>query len=72
MNSLNDYIFYELMYANKADNISVCLARTHDNQFPFISYLELWPMDDDMYEGMSRDLAWHQSYRYNYGYLCIT
>ncbi|WJZ88800.1 hypothetical protein VitviT2T_008069 [Vitis vinifera] len=63
VNSLNDYIYYELMYANKADNISVCLARTHDNQFPFISSLELWPMDDDMYEGMSRDLAWHQSYR---------
>ncbi|RVW57063.1 putative LRR receptor-like serine/threonine-protein kinase [Vitis vinifera] len=63
MVSISSYNSLGRLNTLRADNISVCLARTHDNQFPFISSLELWPMDDDMYEGMSRDLAWHQSYR---------
>eukprot|EP00261_Vitis_vinifera_P035001 XP_019076244.1 PREDICTED: probable LRR receptor-like serine/threonine-protein kinase At1g05700 [Vitis vinifera] len=65
--SLTDPSYYELVYANKGENISVCLARTYRDQFPFISSLELWPLPDNMYAGMSRDSAWLQSYRYNYG-----
>ena len=65
--SLTDITDFELVYANRGDNISVCLARTFHDQFPFISSLELWPLPDSMYAGMSRDLAWLKSYRYNYG-----
>lgn len=59
--------FHELIYMPKGENISVCLARTQDKQFPFISILEIWPLDDNMYEGMNGDLAWLRSYGYNYG-----
>ncbi|XP_056165596.1 probable LRR receptor-like serine/threonine-protein kinase At1g05700 [Syzygium oleosum] len=59
--------FHELIYMPKGENISVCLARTQDKQFPFISILEIWPLDDNMYEGMSGDVAWLRSYGYNYG-----
>lgn len=61
------FSFYELVFASRGDNVSVCLARTFHGQFPFISSLELWPLPDDMYAGMTSDKAWFLSYRYNYG-----
>ncbi|KAA8543922.1 hypothetical protein F0562_021901 [Nyssa sinensis] len=67
VSSLTDALYYEVIYPSKGDNISVCLARTWDNQFPFISSLEAWPLPDTMYREMNRDLAWLNSYRYNYG-----
>ncbi|KAK3024461.1 hypothetical protein RJ639_043182, partial [Escallonia herrerae] len=65
--SLTKIEFYEVIYTSRGDNVSVCLARTKANQFPFISSLEAWPIPDTMYTQMSRSLAWLNSYRYNYG-----
>ncbi|XWS28895.1 hypothetical protein CRYUN_Cryun25bG0111100 [Craigia yunnanensis] len=54
-------------YATKGESISICLVRTQDQQFPFISRLESLPLPADMYAQMRRDMAWFNSYRYNYG-----
>lgn len=59
--------YYEIIYRCQKANMSVCLARTHDGQFPFISSLEAWRIPSTMYTGMSQDLAWINTYRYNYG-----
>ncbi|MBA0795127.1 hypothetical protein Gohar_006028, partial [Gossypium harknessii] len=61
------FTYYEMIYATKGDSISICLARTRDQEFPFISRLESLPLPDDMYPQMRRDMAWFISYRYNYG-----
>ncbi|KAJ9178221.1 hypothetical protein P3X46_010121 [Hevea brasiliensis] len=65
--SLTDTTFHEVVYTSKGNNISVCLARTQDNQFPFISMLKVWAMPDDAYDIMTKDKAWVKAYRYNYG-----
>ncbi|KAK3010792.1 hypothetical protein RJ639_012606 [Escallonia herrerae] len=65
--SLTKIEFYEVIYTSRGDNVSVCFARTKANQFPFISSLEAWPIPDKMYTQMGRNLAWLNSYRYNYG-----
>ncbi|KAF8397573.1 hypothetical protein HHK36_016493 [Tetracentron sinense] len=48
------------------DNISVCVTRTRDNEFPFISSLETWPLPKGMYAGMDTKFAWLKSYRFHY------
>ncbi|KAF8039883.1 hypothetical protein BT93_B2180 [Corymbia citriodora subsp. variegata] len=65
--SATQFQIHELVYTPKRDSVSVCLARTQDKQFPFISTLEIWPLDDNKYEGMNGDRAWLTSYRCNYG-----
>lgn len=68
VSSSTEILHYEIIYISMGDTISVCLARTMVNQFPFISSLEAWPiLDDNAYIHMNRDLAWLNSYRYNYG-----
>ncbi|XP_041995604.1 probable LRR receptor-like serine/threonine-protein kinase At4g29180 [Salvia splendens] len=47
--------------------ISVCLATTNKDEIPFISSLEAWPIYYTMYTGLSRDMAWLSTYRYDYG-----
>ncbi|OWM89336.1 probable LRR receptor-like serine/threonine-protein kinase MEE39 [Punica granatum] len=60
--------YQEVIHTSQgSNNVSVCLVRTEDKQFPFISTLEIWPLAENMYYGMKRDLAWIKSYRYNYG-----
>lgn len=59
--------YYELVYTSRGENVSVCLARTFVDQYPFISTLELWPMPDGMYAGMRTDVAWQSAFRYMYG-----
>ncbi|KAK6246992.1 hypothetical protein QUC31_018557 [Theobroma cacao] len=51
----------------KGDTTSICLARTHDKQFPFITLLKSWPVPDKIYAQMTTDRAWFNGYRYNYG-----
>ncbi|XP_030471922.1 uncharacterized protein At1g24485-like [Syzygium oleosum] len=70
--SNTDPQIYELIYTSGADDIKVCLIRTSDAQFPFINALELWPLDDNMYDGMTRDMAWLSNYRYDYGAVADT
>ncbi|WRX32722.1 Malectin-like domain - like 10 [Theobroma cacao] len=65
--TMTSFTYYEMIYATKGDSISICLARTQDQQFPFISRLESLPLPADMYPQMRRDMAWFNSYRYNYG-----
>ncbi|OWM89335.1 uncharacterized protein At1g24485-like [Punica granatum] len=60
--------YQEVIHTSQgSNNVSICLVRTEDKQFPFISTLEIWPLAENMYYGMKRDLAWIKSYRYNYG-----
>ncbi|KAL4312947.1 hypothetical protein GQ457_01G038900 [Hibiscus cannabinus] len=65
--NMNNFTYYEMIYATRGDSISICLARTQDQQFPFISRLESIPLPDEMYPQMRRDMAWFNSYRYDYG-----
>ncbi|KAL2487821.1 Leucine-rich repeat transmembrane protein kinase protein [Forsythia ovata] len=68
VSSSTEILHYEIIYTTTGDTISVCLARTQANQFPFISSLEAWPIfDNNVYIHMNRDLAWLNTYRYNYG-----
>ena len=60
-------VYYEMIYAAKGDITSICLARTRNKQFHFISLLESWPVPDKMYAQMANDRAWFNGYRYNYG-----
>ncbi|XP_047943542.1 probable LRR receptor-like serine/threonine-protein kinase At1g05700 [Salvia hispanica] len=62
-----DYTFYEILYWSQKRNISVCLATTNKDEIPFISSLEAWPIYYTMYTGLSRDMAWLTTYRYDYG-----
>ncbi|MBN8143083.1 hypothetical protein J0J23_22530, partial [Vibrio vulnificus] len=65
--SMEYCVFYELIYPSKGHNISVCLARTQDEQYPFISMLEAWSLPEESYSLMSLDTAWIKTYRLNYG-----
>ncbi|XAR59031.1 Non-specific serine/threonine protein kinase [Bertholletia excelsa] len=65
--STHEIVYSELIYSVIGDEVSICLTRTQDGQFPFISSLEAWPLSDSMYQGMTRGVAWLMSYRYNYG-----
>ncbi|KAL2487820.1 Leucine-rich repeat protein kinase family protein [Forsythia ovata] len=47
--SSTGYIYYEAIYVMKQDYISVCVAQTQPNQFPFISALEVRGLDSYMY-----------------------
>ncbi|KAI3450470.1 hypothetical protein Pfo_007135 [Paulownia fortunei] len=67
VSSSTEVRYYEILYWCQRSSISVCLARTQSDQFPFISSLEAWSIPDTMYARMSQDLAWLNSYRYNYG-----
>ncbi|KAF3783593.1 hypothetical protein EJ110_NYTH19466 [Nymphaea thermarum] len=42
--------YWEVIYAPKRDNISVCVAQTSLNQIPFISALEIKEFERGMYE----------------------
>ncbi|XP_022728680.1 probable LRR receptor-like protein kinase At1g51890 [Durio zibethinus] len=64
---ISKFSYYEMIYVAKGDITSICLARTNDKQFPFISFLEFWPVPDKMYANMTNDRAWFNGYRYNYG-----
>lgn len=65
--SSTEYTYYEIIYWSEKRNMSVCLARTKDVEFPFISSLEAWPISDGMYTALNQDLGWMSSYRYDYG-----
>lgn len=42
-------VYYETIYVVKGDYLTVCLAQTEENQFPFISALEVRGLDSTMY-----------------------
>ncbi|XP_030546138.1 receptor-like protein kinase At3g21340 [Rhodamnia argentea] len=56
-NSTAEPQYYEPVNTSWGDLISVCMARTQDEQYPFILALELWPLPDGMYATMGQDRA---------------
>ncbi|XP_031485805.1 probable LRR receptor-like serine/threonine-protein kinase At5g59680 isoform X2 [Nymphaea colorata] len=48
--SSSESYYYEVIYAPKRGNISVCVAQTSPDQIPFISVLEVKEFEQGMYE----------------------
>ncbi|KAJ6918364.1 hypothetical protein NC651_012567 [Populus alba x Populus x berolinensis] len=55
--SLDQLVYYEVMYVVKSDTTSICLAQTQPNQFPFISALEVRNLDSKMYGDVDPNYA---------------
>ncbi|KAF3784048.1 hypothetical protein EJ110_NYTH28916, partial [Nymphaea thermarum] len=53
--SLDRSYYWEMIYAPKRDNISVCVARTSPDQIPFISALKIREFELGMYETVDRE-----------------
>ncbi|KAG8494985.1 hypothetical protein CXB51_012679 [Gossypium anomalum] len=47
--SADQLVYYEAIYVTKTDTISVCVAQTFPNMFPFISAIEVRDLDSKMY-----------------------
>nr|DAD25975.1 TPA_asm: hypothetical protein HUJ06_027443 [Nelumbo nucifera] len=60
-------IYYEAIYVPKGDTISVCLAQTQPNQFPFISALEVRELGSEMYSHVNSNHALFLRGRTAYG-----
>ncbi|KAK6926889.1 Malectin-like domain [Dillenia turbinata] len=58
---------FDIIYVPKRQNISVCLAQTNPNQFPFISALEIWSLDSNMYNQIDSSHALMLRQRYAFG-----
>ncbi|XP_034217570.1 uncharacterized protein At1g24485-like [Prunus dulcis] len=52
-----DIVSYEAIYVAKANTTSICVAKTKDNQLPFISALELRSLDFKMYSHVDSNYA---------------
>lgn len=48
--SMEQTVYYEVIYVPKGDGVSVCVAQTLPNQLPFISALEVRSLDEGMYD----------------------
>ncbi|PWA61935.1 malectin-like carbohydrate-binding domain-containing protein [Artemisia annua] len=62
---------YEVIYVANGDSISVCVAQTKPNQFPYMSTLEVRRLDPEIYKEVEksralflRDRLCYGSYRY--------
>ncbi|MCD9560129.1 hypothetical protein HAX54_018603, partial [Datura stramonium] len=59
VNTMSDQlVYYETIYVVKGDSLSVCLAQTLADQFPFISALEVRSLDSTMYMDDPYDRIW--------------
>ena len=58
---------YEAIYVVKSKFISVCVAQTKPNQFPFISTLEVRSLDSQMYSNIGTNYALLMNERIAYG-----
>ncbi|KAG9453728.1 hypothetical protein H6P81_006632 [Aristolochia fimbriata] len=58
----------EAIVVARRDSISVCVARTKDEDLPFVSTLELINLASDMYRAMDNSTALFLDYRLNFGY----
>ncbi|KAL9393234.1 hypothetical protein Peur_012519 [Populus x canadensis] len=65
--SLDQLVYYEVMYVVKSDTTSICLAQTQPNQFPFISALEVRNLDSKMYGDFDPNYALFLRSRIAYG-----
>ncbi|XP_061945581.1 uncharacterized protein At1g24485-like [Populus nigra] len=65
--SLDQLVYYEVVYVSKGDTTSICLAQTQPNQFPFISALEVRNLDSKMYNYLDPNYALFLRSRVAYG-----
>ncbi|KAJ6384401.1 hypothetical protein OIU78_027668 [Salix suchowensis] len=65
--SLDELVYYEVVYVSKSDTTSICLSQTHPNQFPFISALEVKKLDSNMYSYLDPKHALFLNSRVAYG-----
>ncbi|XP_071714144.1 uncharacterized protein At1g24485-like [Rutidosis leptorrhynchoides] len=62
----SEWVFYETIYVVKKKVISVCVAQTMANQFPFISYLEVRGLDSQMYNKIGPNYALLNNARFGF------
>ncbi|XVF05591.1 hypothetical protein REPUB_Repub05bG0185900 [Reevesia pubescens] len=65
--SSDEIVYYEAIYVNKMDTVSVCVAQTSPNMFPFISAIEVVNLDSKMYGGLDTNHALMLRRRVAYG-----
>nr|XP_017246550.1 PREDICTED: uncharacterized protein At1g24485-like isoform X2 [Daucus carota subsp. sativus] len=65
--SIDEVVTYEATYVVKGDVVSVCVAQTKPNQFPFISALVIRSMDSNMYSNADPSYALFLKSRVAYG-----
>ncbi|KAJ6737502.1 CARBOHYDRATE-BINDING PROTEIN OF THE ER PROTEIN [Salix viminalis] len=65
--TLDQLVYYEVIYVVKSDTTSICLAQTQPNQLPFISALEVRNLDSKMYGNVDRNHALFLFSRVAYG-----
>lgn len=58
---------YEAIYVAKKKVVSVCVAQTNPDQFPFISTLEVRSVDSQLYNKISTNYALLLNSRFGYG-----
>ncbi|KAK1290329.1 putative LRR receptor-like serine/threonine-protein kinase MEE39 [Acorus calamus] len=62
----SSFIYYEIIHVSRTTNVSVCLVDTGGG-VPFISGLELRPLDGESYMGATQDSSLLKHLRYNCG-----
>lgn len=55
--SSDEVVSYEAIYVTKMDAVSVCVAQTSPNMFPFISAVEVRDLDSKMYGSLDSNHA---------------
>lgn len=65
--SISGVNMFEVIYVAKGGTVSVCVAKTKPNQFPFISSIEFRSVDSDVYSEVDDSRALFLTNRYSYG-----
>ncbi|KAL8501624.1 hypothetical protein ACS0TY_020947 [Phlomoides rotata] len=61
------YVYHEVIYEVKGDSLSVCVAQTTVDQFPFISALEVRALSSSMYDYVDKNYPLFLIRRFAYG-----
>ncbi|KAK1587242.1 hypothetical protein Q3G72_010930 [Acer saccharum] len=65
--SSENVVYYEAIFVVKDNGVSVCVAQTKPNQFPFMSALEVRSLDSHMYNDVDAEYALFLKTRTTYG-----
>ncbi|KAK4850744.1 hypothetical protein QYF36_009421 [Acer negundo] len=65
--SMDTVVFHEAIYVTKGDNISVCVAQTYPNMFPFVSAIEIRSLGHSMYNQVDDNKGLILSWRLAFG-----
>lgn len=65
--SKDKVVYYETIYVVKGDYMSVCVAQTQPNQYPFMSALEVRSLGSNMYRHFDSNNALYLKARVAYG-----